>query len=1004
MKELNKRRSLKAMFGISAGGISMSSILSSCGFGDNASDGNIPVGGFPSEKALTPGVRPRLIEAEVKRGFAWYNNGVGAVPWAVNATGDWYDSLGVLNGTSHSATMVLLDTDQERAITLPINAIAGNWYADQGRSTILHVQISTGPSGYIFADRSDASVLHRPRVVYNYTDSTTSGPLEATADVGIGTGGFAGQAVGAITVSSNQIQTGIFEFPPPTKSVASATLTLWITFDASGVNTLAVNQLAYPGESPPGQSAAINSRVTIRNSSLNAPIAFVMSFAKGEIVGEPVARVGNAAIATQSLVTRRWDDQSVRLAKIYLVAPTAASTFDIDWASRAVTPEVTTPITDILNPSLYNFDSKIVINSVSRSVRDLLTTNSFTKITSGSVVTELRVADPIGSMDLGPGTALRPGWILRVWHNPTKRVWVREYAGTEVFDKLGDITYSIELKRGSIPAPSTVESIASLTHYFGKRWSRSGWALAGPGVDPVPQLPVSYLAKVGTIPFYDPSKAMIPTQITDAINQFNNRDNSLLGSGLWETYMGGGAGRPDIAPDPGWHKNALINAQPDLRTIAIRMSEMAGGWAMHFREPGTSTRAYGYAGPAGSAAGRPVNAVGRLRLQFAKGNSNLMNDNQTAPADQPTFFNGVPPYLGSPQPDLVHPKKKPPDPLTTAWYPDGSHMPNPFRISYLMTADPYWVEQMEFWASWSSLHNDPAILYVGGRGPAGTGWAVQDLRGLAWMLRARAVFAYFAQQGSPEEVFYSKQLDNCLAVLAGAWNLTGTPWNGGNECYNWGVNYARKELFRDVNGGTGYFGLPPESLGIPTAGSISDKEAAMTIDKNEIITSHTSYQVHFMTIVTEEILAMGFRSEWHLEYLSRWPIALFASGCKYTIADYDVPRTKTATGGWYTTISDLFATSRNNLFPNWYSDTESPYLSIDGDNPPTSRKAFEYWAMFNSEESKRHNAYPASASAALAALQPRYIPQYWDWIRPLVHETNTFIYGGFGILPRPPQA
>jgi Putative Ig domain len=718
-----------------------------------------------------------------------------------------------------------------------------------------------------------------------------------------------------------------------------------------------------------------NSNVTVNSTGASSPVAFVMSFCSGEIPGEPVANIAGAPVVTQSLVTRRHPDGTVRLARVYFEAPNGASV--VSWTSRAVTAQGSVSPTTLLDITTYNFDSIINVAGVPKSVRSLVAAGNYTVSTSGPVLTEIIVADHSGASDLGPSNALRIGWVVRFW-NQVKRVHVREYGGVEVFDKLGDFTYQLNVSRGPSGAPVNVLN-QSVVHRYGKRWTRQGWAFNAPASTPSVALPVEYVSAVGTVPSYDFTKPPTVARQANEAGLFSTSDRSVGGSGLWLPAMNTGGGRPDIASDPEWMKHALLTGTQAMRDVAVGQADLAGWWSMHFREPTVSSRVYGYGGAAGTAASKPVNIAGRNKLQFAKANINLMSN--TPAVDRPTFIGAVPAYIGGADPE--------------GWLHDGSHQPNPFRIPYLLTADPFYLEQMEFWAAWCSMMNDPAVAYFAGRGPTGTeGFSMQDLRGNAWMLRNRAVFAHLSTQGSAQEAFYSKQVDNHLAIFAGALNLPATPWNG-NSLYVWGATYARDYIFADIAGGSSY-GLPPAFNGIPSVGSAGDRDGAIQ-DLGAVTTAQGGFQVGFMAMALDDAGAMGFTTSPHMDFIAKWYNALYASTCRYAISDYSWPEIDAVTGMYFTSMADMFAKSRVLTRPNWYTDTSGVY---SGSGPYLSAFAtFNYHASAQAEIPRQSGAYAVLQASALAALGSRVTP-YWTWIKPLAHDNQSFNYGGFGLVPR----
>ena len=106
-------------------------------------------------------------------------------------------------------------------------------------------------------------------------------------------------------------------------------------------------------------------------------------------------------------------------------------------------------------------------------------------------------------------------------------------------------------------------------------------------------------------------------------------------------------------------------------------------------------------------------------------------------------------------------------PVSQKWSFDGAHQPAPFYPQYILTGDPYYLNEMYMWAGFSaarySVGNSPK-----GRGPTGAEGGIGDeLRGAGWVLRNRAEAAFAAPDRAPEKTYFRYLTNDAIARWEG---------------------------------------------------------------------------------------------------------------------------------------------------------------------------------------------------------------------------------------------
>ena len=400
--------------------------------------------------------------------------------------------------------------------------------------------------------------------------------------------------------------------------------------------------------------------------------------------------------------------------------------------------------------------------------------------------------------------SFRPIYVADFWPAPVNKVRVRFIGENSNTEAMQDLSYDLNLKTG-FSNPVNVFSDLEVTHHIGARWTKQFW------LTPVSEkLSVdhnkNYLAQTGFADYYDPAvqpSSNVVSNWYDCYTSGNPISCGPLslnngGNGIFQrsinvyTAMGPGGGRWELGPIP--QTNALWLNNPDWRMqhVAIAMGDLAGSWPVHFRE-GDSNKVYNRDPNTGAvpaienanavlAIGKPVSVNARPTLSFF---SPFWTS--TSPSDKIDIVSRF--TLGEKNNPLIVGTTR------QQWSTEWGHYYNFEPILYLLTGDYFRFEQLDFWASYSTLSNGYA------RGPGsqggGQGGGLTDLSGPRYQCRpnyVRSFAAAFAVDGTPEKEHYKNMVYDAIITWMGFQNIplseestiSPTAWNMG--MWNFGRN------------------------------------------------------------------------------------------------------------------------------------------------------------------------------------------------------------------------
>ncbi|CAL2080315.1 conserved protein of unknown function precursor containing a type A C-terminal secretion signal [Tenacibaculum sp. 190524A02b] len=527
-------------------------------------------------------------------------------------------------------------------------------------------------------------------------------------------------------------------------------------------------------------------------TTTNYPIQIGRPFIKGEIKNFPQVLVNGTAISTQANIKNRYEDGSVKFAIISFLIPTLEA-----YGTKIITFQNqlngnTTPLTssEMLHKN-YNFDANIKLtkaSTINASARSMLINNDYTIWNSGQIANTIILANhenlltsgghSISKYDIGfdEHKSFRPIFHATFWPtiNKVSIRFIGEIANTE---SLQDIVVDNVTMRIGLTDPKIVYQLpqdkAPLKMYVASRFSRKYWAET-PSKIKIDHN-TAYLIATRYVSNYDLTKTIDPNNIDSTYNEWKN-NNELYEYGLWAPYMPQSGQRQDIGPYPRTTTNWLYTWNDKASEVALNQAELAASWPMHFREGSSqrngTTRFYDRNNII-EAIGKPISVIGRETLMT---HMPYINSSTAATLDTDKV-NIVGPWATNQW------SSAPPDEYLP-WYPDAAHCPDPFSLQYIVTGDYFYLEEMQFWASYHSLYYNP----VQGRGPGKYGGiygASAQIRGYAWVFRNRVRTTFLCPDDTPEKQHFTNLTNDAIALWEGQRSIRGTVHEN-TFLYNWG--------------------------------------------------------------------------------------------------------------------------------------------------------------------------------------------------------------------------
>jgi hypothetical protein len=632
----------------------------------------------------------------------------------------------------------------------------------------------------------------------------------------------------------------------------------------------------------------------------------------------------------------------------------------------------------------YNFDAVLSLTGTAAgattqtvSARTMLANGDYKLWSSGPVTQTIMLGDDSATAryDIGFGDGyhpFRPRFYATFWP-ATNQVTIRVVGENMLTTAVEDLAYKLSISVGQT-GPSTVYS-ADLSgtqaanpkqHWALTAWTKSFWLGGTPNSEVDIDNNLAYLASTRFIPNYDPSITVPEAAIEAEYAQWTGEPHDLYDGawdgGLWQSTMSATGARAEIAPYPQWSAMWLYTGDWRLRQMALGMADLAGAFPAQLRE-GDPAKRLSRADPAGSGTGlgHTVSITDRKTLVTAQ-----LGYAYTTAADNLDFV-GATNQVASGGP----------------WSFDGAHQPSPFYPQYLLTGDPWYLNEMYLWAGFSAARYNGALNYAaGGRGPTGAEGGIADqLRGAGWVLRNRVETAFAAPDSDPEKAYFTYLTNDALALWEGGFKITGTVYDG-TAVKNWGAAVGN---YYTSNGGPFSGGVQPlgnwESNALPNGQdpTIEENIAGGTFAAN--VGSETSVWMQwFVQYALGRANELGFAVGPLLTYSSPYPVGMInSSGYPELIAMYQTPAelnyVAAPPGGYYATWPALVAA------------IPAPFLTGAGWNPAgngADGDLAQYFAANLTDDGRP--IWLAGGLAMAADAEAAGAAKAWSWFRSNVYQ------------------
>jgi hypothetical protein len=681
---------------------------------------------------------------------------------------------------------------------------------------------------------------------------------------------------------------------------------------------------------------------------MNCPVQIGRPFLPGEFPegSFPEALLNGIPANTQVDVKTRWPNRSLKHAVLTFYIPSLASgqTITVTFRSQSTGRNSGSLTKTQMLDAAYNFEAVTELNgSVSASARAMMNADAYQLWLQGEQSTSVILADHSAarSFDLLGGD-FRPVF-LATFFPQANRVRVRFIGENTTVGSgtLRDAVYSLVLRAGHV-SPVQVFTQNPVLHSARSRWTREFWIGA-----PLPKVDINhnldYLKETGLIPNYKHYEAAeVALSATSEWTQ-----PALYAAGSWQKGMGTTGGRQDIGPYPAWTARWLYTGDHRERDRAFGLADLAAAWPMHYRE-GTTGKFFDRA--------NQVDAMGRVFSVHARPGL-YIEDGSERPSGSDTFAIQT---------------------TTTniqGWSADAAHQPDPFTAQYMLSGDYWYLEQMYFWASWSTIRVSP-----GGRGRNRGGLPIGGpVRALAWVFRNRARVASLAPDGSPEKAYFELLTEDAIAQWEGFINLGSDSSYYNMEMWIQGRNQGQANQDGDRN--------ILDAAGAPPLHQWPEKgtaECNENLDAAKTRNCNSPWMQNFLMFSLGEARDMGYvKVQPLISWFARYLIGQLTDpgfSPHYLSGSYRMPATR-FNGTYFSTWSEVKDAYR----PDTYLEDCSSGLCHYGQDYAPFRRPFDYEGGYS---------IILVPAAAVVAGEPQGGSQAWDFIN-----NNILAYADFRSNP-----
>ena len=430
----------------------------------------------------------------------------------------------------------------------------------------------------------------------------------------------------------------------------------------------------------------------------NVPVSFGQVFKQGAVASGStvVLRQGSTAVPTQLDVKTRYGDGSVQHGVVSARVPSLPGNGSVALTinSTGGSSGSGTSVSALLATA---FNANVSLNvggtTYSASARELLGSQTPTQWLSGSVVSEWVVKGQVKTSGGQAHPHLAAQFHVRAYGNPIDavRVDVVIENGYTFVSSPSAFSYSSQITVGS----QVVDS-RSVTHANHTRWHKRFWWNSSPQA--YARIDHRYLQDTKFVPKYvdvTPSSSYL-SGLKQSAEPMDNVDQT--------DAMPNTGAQSGIGPLPRWTAVFLVSGDRRAFNNMLANDDGAAAYSIHYRDEDSQL---------------PVSVIDHP------------NSSISYPNDVPTGSGGS---------QFTH---------------DKAHQPSEGYVSYLVTGDMFYLEEMQFWSSWNlisthSQYRNGASGWVVGRG---------QMREQAWMLRNLAQSARATPDGHPLKAKFTQNLN-----------------------------------------------------------------------------------------------------------------------------------------------------------------------------------------------------------------------------------------------------
>lgn len=472
------------------------------------------------------------------------------------------------------------------------------------------------------------------------------------------------------------------------------------------------------------------------------PITFGQIFKDGDV---PSGDTLNATISGQTIPlqvdTKATNpDGSLRHAVLTAVMPSlpadstepitlsVASSSSVSGGSVTLSQLLATTFDATVNINIsgidYTADARQLLQSVAATNACAPWDTSCNVWLSGPLVSEWIVGEPVTSAGGVSNPNLQIYFDVRAYAgNPINHVRVNVVIENDwAYTPQTSVTYNATLTSGS-----DSYTINNLTQYAYARWHHVLWWGVRPSV--YVQADTQYLQASGAVSRYEilqPDNSFLNGVIQScAPMQHCDQTQTMANTGA----------QSSIGPLPQWTSTYVVD--PDYRAYRWMLADddAAGAYSFHYRDQTT---------------GFPLSIVNHPYVTIA----NWTYANSAASQNPNTWGKDLLPQCsgcGTGNYSVSNPNVF-----------DIAHHPSIADVSYIVTGSYYYLEELQYTASFIELWQNP-----GYRGySTGTLWTgIPQTRGKAWSLRSIGDAAYITPDADPLKIYFNTMIDNAVDDL-----------------------------------------------------------------------------------------------------------------------------------------------------------------------------------------------------------------------------------------------